>query len=120
MKYLDVNGIKEAFAKHLMKYRGYDEEEAKMAVSDFPNPYQLPYLFEDYIEMTEIDGVEYEKRASKCDFRPCGVFDLEEFHYYTYYKAEDIQNSLVMEYLSADKLFQVEDLDEGDFDFSTF
>ena len=46
MKYLDTQGIKDAFAAHLMEKRGYTKDEAEMAVSDFPDPYGLPYLYE--------------------------------------------------------------------------
>ena len=40
MEYLDLDGIRDAFAKHLMQYRGYTNDEAKLAVSDFPDPFE--------------------------------------------------------------------------------
>lgn len=33
--YIDIKGIKVAFAEHMKKYRGYTEEEARIAVYDF-------------------------------------------------------------------------------------
>ena len=115
MKYLDKQGIKDAFAAHLKRYRGYSEEEAEIAVSDFPNPYELPYLFEDYIDDVTIEGNEYEMRASYTLLWQCGIFDVPMFCFYTYYLSEDIPNNKVGEYMNARKLFQVEDLNEEDF-----
>ena len=115
MKYLDTKGIKNAFAAHLIKYRGYTKDEAEMAVSDFPDSYSLPYLYEDYIDDVTIDGKEYEMRASYTMLWECGILGVPMFRFYTYYLSEDIPNNTVGEYVNARKLFQVEDLDEDDF-----
>ncbi|MBQ6260054.1 MAG: hypothetical protein IJK59_02265, partial [Firmicutes bacterium] len=74
MKYLDVAGIKAAFAEHLKEYLDYSDEEAAIAVSDFPDPYGLPYLKEEYIGEECIDGVDYEMNASKVSF---GMFGYD-------------------------------------------
>ena len=115
MTYLDENGIKNALAKHLMEYRGYSEKKATLAVSDFPDPYNLPYLDEEYVDDETIDDEEYEKYASVVDLRKCGFVGTPIFRFYTYYAIEDIPNQTVGEYLAAKKLFQTEDLDEDDF-----
>ena len=115
MKYLDVDGIKTAFAKHLMKYRDYSEEEAEMAVSDFPDPYSLPYLQEQYIGEVTIDGMEYEKCASYTLLFLCGIHGVPMFRFYTYYALDDIPGHRVGEYMAAKKLYQVEELNEEDF-----
>ena len=115
MKYLDTQGIKDAFAAHLMEKRGYTKDEAEMAVSDFPDPYALPYLYEKYLDNIMIDGKEYEKRASYTWFIVCGFYDLPMFRYYTYYLQEDVPNHKVGEYMNARKLYQTEDLDDADF-----
>ncbi len=115
MSYLDEKGIREAFAKHLMKHRGYSEEEAALAVSDFPDPYNLPYLCEEYIGEETIDGVEYEKCASMTAFWRCGMSGMPEFRFYTYYAIKDIPNHFVQEYMAAKKLYQIDSLNENDF-----
>ena len=115
MNYLDTQGIKKAFATHLMEHRDYSTEEAEYAVSDFPDPYRLPYLFEKYVCTETVDGKEYEKYASYTDFTMCGFIDFPMFRYYTYYLADDIPNSIVGEYMNARKLYQVDDLDDEDF-----
>lgn len=114
MEYLDLKGIRDAFAKHMMKYRGYSEQEAAIAVSDFPDPYSLPYLDEEYICEETIDGKEYEKNASYTSFWKCGIEDVPMFRFYTYYAIEDIPNHTVGEYRSARKLYQTDELDEED------
>ena len=115
MGYLDLQGIKDAFAKHMMMYRGYSEDEARIAVSDFPDPYSLPYLDEEYIGNVTIDGMEYEKNASFTSFWKCGIWGVPMFRFYTYYAVADIPNNKVGEYMKARKLYQVDDLDDDDF-----
>ena len=115
MKYLDLQGIKDAFAKHMIEHRGYSEQEAAIAVSDFPDPYELPYLDEEYIDEVTIDGVDYERNASYTSFWKCGLEGIPMFRFYTYYCIDDIPNHQVGEYINARKLFQVEDLDDDDF-----
>ena len=114
-KYLHINGIKQAFAEHMMKYRGYSEEEAKIAVHDFPDPYRNPYLREELIDTVEVDGIEYEKNADCVDLTVCGIDNVPRFCFYTLYRVEDIPHHKVGEYLDARKLFQTEDLDPDDF-----
>lgn len=115
MKYLNVEEIKQAFAKHLMNYRGYTEEEADIAVCDFPDPYSNCYLDEQYIESCEIDGVAYTKYASSTFLWRVGIHNVPNFNFYTYYREEDIKDCTVGEYMNARKLFQVDDLDAEDF-----
>ncbi len=115
MTYLDLQGIKNAFAKHLIENRGYSEQEAAIAVSDFPDPYGLPYLDEEYIGEETIDGIEYEQNASYTSFWKVGIDDIPMFRFYTYYAVDDIPNHMVGEYMNARKLFRVDDLDDDDF-----
>lgn len=115
MAYLDIHGIKNAFANHLKAYCGYSEQEVAIAVSDFPDPYRLPYLDEEYIGEEEIDGIKYQKNASYTSFWKCGMAWVPMFRFYTYYAVDDVPNSLVSEYMAARKLFKVDNLDDGDF-----
>lgn len=115
MKYLCMDEIKEAFAQHLMKYRGYTAEEADMAVSDFPDPYSNCYLDESYIDTCEIDGVSYQKYASNTDLWRVGIHNVPNFFFYTYYREEDVEGHTVGDYMNAQKLFQIDDLDDEDF-----
>jgi hypothetical protein len=115
MKYLDNEGIRKAFAKHLIKHRGYTKEEAAMATFDFPDPYNNPYLCEEYICEETIDGVEYEKNACYTELWKCGITDVPMFRFYTYYAIEDIPNHQVGEYMEARKIYQIDNLDDEDF-----
>jgi hypothetical protein len=105
MKYLNIDEIKQAFAEHLMKHRGYTAEEADMAVFDFPDPYSNCYLDESYIGSCEIDGVTYKKYATSTDLWRVGIHNTPNFFFYTYYREED----------SDYKLYQIDDLYEDDF-----
>ena len=114
MKYLDLDGIKAAFAGHLMEYRYYTPEEADLAVSDFPDTYANPYLFEDFVGPCKIDGVTYEQYASYTMLWRIGM-DIPDFRFYTFYCMEDIKDHLVGEYRNAKKLYQTNELDISDF-----
>ena len=115
MKYLNVEEVKQAFASHLIKYRGYTQEEADIAVYDFPDPYSNCYLDEQYIDSCDIDGIAYEKNASSTKLWRVGIHNVPAFNFYTYYREEDIEGRTVGEYMNARKLFQVEDLNTEDF-----
>lgn len=86
-----------------------------MAVADFPDPYNLPYLEEEYIGEEEIGEDEFEKYASVADLRLCGIDDVPIFRFYTYYNCDDVGSHSVRAYMKARKLYQVDDLDEEDF-----
>ena len=96
-------------------FRGYSEEEADVAVHDFPDPYSNPYLREEYIDTVEVDGIEYERNADCVDLTVCGIDNVPRFCFYTLYRVDDIPNHKVGEYRDARKLFQTEDLDPNDF-----
>lgn len=115
MKYLNLEEIKQEFAKHLMEHRGYTAEEADMAVYDFPDPYSNCYLDEEYIGPCEIDNVPYTQYASSTALWRVGIHNVPDFFFYTYYREEDITGRTVGEYMNARKLFQVDDLDAEDF-----
>ena len=109
MAYLDIEGIKEVFGKHMMKYRGYSEAEAKMAVYDFPDPYRNPYLIEEYDGDETVDGVDYQVYSDYTDLTRCDIDDVPPFRFYTLYRKEDIPNHKVGEYMAARKLFRLEE-----------
>ena len=115
MKYLTEKEIKQAFAEHLMKHRKYTAEEAEIAVSDFPDPYSNCYLEERYIGSCEVDGVAYKQYASNTDLWRIGIHKVPNFFFYTYYKEEDVEGGTVGDYMKAQKIFRVDELDEEDF-----
>ena len=115
MNYLTLDGIRAAFAKHLMIHLDYDEEDAQEAVNDFPNPYANPYLLEEQVDDVEIDGVGYQKYSDYTDLSRCGVDDVPFFCFYTLYRMEDLKTTRVIDYINARKLYQVDNLDMDDF-----
>ena len=115
MKLLDIEGIKAAFAEHMMIHRGYSPDEAAIAVSDFPDPYENCYLDEDYVGECEIEGEAYEQRACYTVFWRIGMDDVPAFRFYTYYRRSDIPNNKVGEYRNAKKWYQVDGLETADF-----
>ena len=115
MAYLDLDGIRAAFAEHLMIYRGYSSIEAEIAVSDFPDPYDNCYLDEEFVGDCVIDGESYGQYASFTKLWRVGMDDVPDFRFYTYYRRSDIPNNRVGEYRKAKKLYQKDALDKADF-----
>ena len=68
MKYLDIDGIREAFFAHLAQTGEYTEEEAEISFAEFPDPFGTAYLLEEYLGDCEIDGEQYSRCASWTDF----------------------------------------------------
>lgn len=114
MSYLDLDGIRSAFANHLIKHRRYSKAEAAMVVSDFPDSYTNCYLMEKYDSECEIDGKKYEKRINYTIFDRVGI-KAPTFYFYTFYRSEDVADHKVGSYMKARKLYQVENLDMDDF-----
>ena len=114
MTYLTTDDIKRAFADHLMLHRGYTEEEASMAVSDFPDG-NIPYLISDYVGECEIDGEQYYKEACHTMLWLVGIVDVPDFKFYRYYRMADIPTHKAGEFYAAKKIYQIEDLNEEDF-----
>ena len=91
-----------------MRYRGYSAEEADMAVYDFPDPYNNTYLVEEFEDYIEVDGIEYERNSSYTDLTRCGIDHVPPFKFYTLYQKSDIPNHKVIEYMNAQKLFEID------------
>ena len=122
MKEIDLNNIKsedlvdysilsEAFKNYLMNVLGYDESEAKFVVSaDFENPYDTPYIMQEYAGECCVGEKEYLVRFCYTDFRVCGLFHLEEFppfEFYMFIDLETLPDNTVGSYMNAEKLYLV-------------
>lgn len=117
MVYQDVDGIRESFAAFLCKNARYSKADAAFAVSDFPSMIENCFLDQKYIGAVDIDGVEYEQRATWTNFIETGMVNTKgkTFCFYMFYRVEDVANSTVREYENARKLFSITDLDPTDF-----
>lgn len=111
MEYLNADGIKKVFAARLMQYRGYSEEEAEIAVSDFPD--RVPYVVSESAGECEIDGEEYIQENSHTMLWLMGIHDVPDLNFSTYYRKADIPNGTGGEYAAAKKLYLLVDPDSG-------
>jgi hypothetical protein len=99
-----------AFIGYLKETLDYTDDEAKMAATDMEDPYNAPYVMQDYEGIYEVDGVDYEVRSCYTDFCACGLFHLagvEPFEFYMLFNAEDIEDESVSSYMNARKMFIV-------------
>ena len=115
MKYVTAEDVKKAYMAHMMKYRGYDEQEAEDAAMAVPSRYEVCWLIEDRLGEVEIDGEEYVKCAVHTMFFLMGIYNVPMFRYYVYYRVSDIPNESPEEYAAARTLYQLDDLDPDDF-----
>ncbi len=121
--YLNVTEIKEAFARHLMQYRGADLRTARLISSEFPEVLKNTYLIEKFRGNVEIDGVHYEKYADRVNFKffpdhllPPFEGETPEFCFYTYYNIDGMARRLMRDYARAERIYRMDDLDPADFE----
>lgn len=106
---LSYEAIAAAFKKYLMEVLFYDEAEADFVVStDFDNPYDTPFIMQDYEGQYAIGGKEYEVRSCHTDFGAVGLFHLAfepQFEFYMLFDLETLPDNSVGSYLNAQKLY---------------
>lgn len=103
--------LAEAFKTYLMEVLDYDEGEADFVVStDFGNPYDTPFIMQDYEGQFTVEGKEYEVRFCHTDFCACGLFhlaDVEPFEFYMFFDMETLPDNKVGSYQSAKKRYLI-------------
>lgn len=98
----------EAFKAYLKREFFYDESEASIAASDLDNPYDTPYIMQDYEGIVTVDGVDYEVRSCYTDFCACGLFHLTDapaFKFYMLFDQSTLSDSTVGAYQKARKVY---------------
>ena len=108
---IDYDGISGAYKKYLMDVMGYEEDKADFVIkTDFLNPYDTPYILQDYEGNYTIDGKEYEIRSCRTDFCCVGMFDFADiipFEFYMLIVKDDLPDDSVATYRKASKMYIV-------------
>lgn len=108
---LDHDAIAEAFKKYLMEVLEYDEDDADFVVrNDFENPYDTPFILQDYEGDYTVDGKKYLVYFCYTEFRMCGLFRLankEPFEFYMFFDRETLPDNTVGSYQNATKLYLI-------------
>ena len=108
---VDHAAISEAFKRYLMEVLEYDEDEADFVVStDFENPYDTPYIMQEYECICTVDGKTYEVRSCCTDFCACGMWHLAErpsFGFYMFFALETMPDKTVGSYRGAQKMYML-------------
>ena len=106
---IDYEGIAAAFTKYLRKTMRYTIDEANFVVStDFENPYNTPFISQDYCCECNIDGKRYEVRYCYTDFCMCGLFHLASkprFEFYMLFDLDTLPDKSVGSYQNANKMY---------------
>ena len=108
---IDIDALVEAYKKYLMTVRGYDAVDAAIAATDMQNPYDCPYVLQDYNGDYTIDGVEYEVRECRVDMTVCGFYYLAgipKFRFFMLIMMEDLADRKVSTYVDARKKYVLE------------
>lgn len=98
----------EAFKNYLKREFFYDELEATLAAEDLENPYNTPYIMQDYEGDISIDGVNYEVRSCHTDYLACGLFHFAEaspFEFYMLFDQSTMSGTTVGDYQKARKVY---------------
>ena len=107
---LTTEELMHEFKNYCMKSLEYDEFEAEVAASDMKDPYNTPYIMQEY-EGSYFDGeVEYEVRDCWTDFIRCGLWELadaKKFRFYMYINKMDMPDTTVGSYTKATKKYFV-------------
>lgn len=108
---IDHVAISKAFKNYLMEVLKYDESEADFVIStDFENPYNTPFIMQDYEGEFTIDGKDYEVRLCRTDFCACGLFHLADilpFEFYMFFDLETLPDTTVGSYQNAKKMYLI-------------
>ena len=106
---IDHEAIAQLFKQYLMDVIEYDEMDADFIVrSDFANPYDTPFIEQEFEGEYTIDGKEYEVRSCKTNFMMVGLYrlaDAEPFEFYMLFDKATMSNSTVGAYQTADKMY---------------
>lgn len=107
--FLDHADIAQKFKAYLMDVIGYDEDDADFVTrTDFANPYNTPFIEQDFEGEYTIDGKDYEVRSCKTNFMIVGLFHLEDvqpFEFYMLFDQATLPDNCVRSYQNADKKY---------------
>lgn len=106
--FIDTDALVEAFKKYTMAELGYDEFGAEIAASDMKDPYNAPYIVQEYEGDYTIGGKAYSVRECKTDFMRCGLYELANvtpFEFYMLIDLDTLENQTVGAYTKAKKLY---------------
>jgi len=113
---IDKKALDDALIEYMFTVQALDYAYITLVLKDFEDFYTCPWLREEYIEMREIDGIEYEVRACWTDFTMFMTFTNDErFRFYMLTHLEDPDDTSVEAYRKADKKYILKPLDEDDF-----
>lgn len=110
MKYLDENGIKEAFKQYLTEKCGYDVTEAEDAVRDFPDIFVVDYIISGFSRQEYPGGI-------KCRVISCRAYDprlsssvgcRDLFAFSILLREEDLRDGFRKGFKEAKKLYRLE------------
>lgn len=109
-KFLNEEQIRTEFINYLIKRHSLDEDEAKFAACDFPDPFANCYLISEYECNVQIEGKEYKMYSCKTDFCRFDTFSdkVSPFKFNIYYYFEDKKITYTVgEYREAPKLYEL-------------
>ena len=106
---LDHAAIAQEFKKYLMDVLGYDNGDADFVTrNDFANPYDTPFIEQDFEGEYTIGGKDYEVRSCKTNFMMVGLFhlaDVKPFEFYMLFDKETLPDNCVGSYQKAEKKY---------------
>jgi len=113
---VDYDTLVQAFKEYLMDVLEYDEDEADFVIeADFENPYDTPFISQEYEGDITVEGIDYEVRFCETDFCSCGLFhlaDLPSFAFYMLFDQVSMKDQTVGSYQAAKKKYVILGIDD--------
>lgn len=108
---IDYAALSQAFKKYLMDVLDYSEREADFVIlADFNNPYDTPFIMQDYEGECVVDGKEYKVYACHTNFCSVGLFHLANvapFEFYMFFDLETLPDNTVGSHRNARKMYLI-------------
>ena len=105
----DYDKLRESFKTYMTETIGYTEEEADFILStDFKDPYDTPYITQEYEGEYTIDGTDYEILSCHTVFSAIGMWHLSDTTPFSFYMCIDkstMPDETVGSYLNARKMY---------------
>ena len=106
---IDHAALSLAFKQYLINTLEYDEFDADLIVeNDFENPYDAPFIFQEFEGPYSVDGKKYEVYSCHTDLRGLVMFyssHVAPFEFYMFIDKDDLIDNRVGTYSNARKLY---------------
>ena len=107
--FIDQSALNRAFIDYMKKALHFDDESVALFARDLEKLYGVPYLTQNYLEVVNRNGTNYEVRYCCANFSTCGFCSnrTKAFKFYILFDKSTMPDNTVGSYIDARKLFYI-------------